>query len=106
MNTAFGYIVYAAMLYIGFEYYSALIIATICGIIFNFHSIGKLVFMNFKYSFLLKFMFVYAFVFFINLLLIKVFIICGANVYLSGALALLPSAATSFLLNKYFVFNR
>jgi putative flippase GtrA len=106
INTLFGYSIYALMIYIGLSYDVALIISTVCGIIFNFHSIGKLVFNNFKYTLLFKFVLVYVLVYFINLLLIKLFIWLGANAYLGGGLAIIPSAAASFLLNKYLVFNR
>lgn len=106
INTLFGYSIYALMIYVGLSYDVALIISTVCGVIFNFHSIGKLVFNNFKYALFFKFVLVYVLVYFINLLLIKLFLLLGANAYLGGALAVIPSAAASFLLNKYLVFNR
>lgn len=106
INTLFGYSIYALMIYLGLSYDIALVISTLCGIVFNFHSIGKLVFNHFKYTLFFKFVLVYVLVYFINLLLIKLFIWLGANAYVGGGLAIIPSAAASFVFNKYWVFNR
>lgn len=44
MNAAFGYGCFAAFLYLGLHYSLALLLATILGVLFNFKSIGALVF--------------------------------------------------------------
>lgn len=106
INTTVGYCIYAAFIFLGFNYTNALFIATILGVLFNFQTIGKVVFQNRNNSLIFSFILVYILVFIVNLALIKFFIWLGLNEYLSGALAIIPAAALSFLLNKFFVFKR
>jgi putative flippase GtrA len=106
VNTLVGYSLYALFIYIGFGYGYALGMATILGILFNFHSIGKWVFGSNSYSLIIKFIIVYAVVFGLNLLLIECLIRLGFSAYVAGAGAIVPSAVISFILNKYFVFKR
>ena len=44
LNTAFGYTVYAILVYSGLSYLAALLAATVAGIVFNYFSLGRLVF--------------------------------------------------------------
>lgn len=106
LNTSFGYCLYALFIFFGLDYFSALAFATIIGIIFNFQTIGRLVFKQYKHSLILKFLIAYGLVFLVNLVLIKLLISLGFNEYLSGAIAIFPAAALSFILNKFFVFKR
>ncbi len=106
INTIVGYCLYALFIYFGLGYVYALGFATILGVLFNFQTIGRLVFGSNNGALLIKFVGVYIIVFAVNLLLINGMIRLGLNAYSAGAVALIPSAALSFLLNKYFVFNR
>jgi putative flippase GtrA len=106
INTLVGYSLYALFIYFGLSYVYALGIATILGVLFNFQTIGRLVFESSNNALLIKFIGVYIIVFGANLVLINGMIRLGLNAYSAGAVALIPSAALSFLLNKYFVFNR
>ncbi len=106
INTLVGYSLYALFIYCGLSYAYALAIATILGVLFNFQTIGKLVFGSNNNALLIKFIVVYIIVFGTNLLLINCMLRVGLSAYSSGAVALIPSAAISFVLNKYFVFNR
>lgn len=105
-NTLFGYFLYAFFLYLGVDYAYSLALATLLGVFFNFQTVGRLVFQSRKNSLVFKFILVYSLVFTINLGFIKGFILLGLNEYASGAIALFPAAALSFLLNKFFVFKR
>lgn len=105
LNTLFGYSLYALFLYGGLNYSYALLLATILGVLFNFQTIGRLVFQSKDKRLIGKFCAVYALTFCVNLLLIKVMIQLGLNTYLAGALALIPTTLLSFLLNRNFVFK-
>ena len=106
VNTIFGYSVYAILISQGFNYVISVLLATIMGILFNFKTIGKFVFQSHDNSLILKFFFVYFIVFIVNISIIKLFKINGLNDYLSGAIAIVPSAIISFILNKVYVFKR
>jgi len=106
INTIFGYTVYALCISLGFNYIISTLIATIIGILFNFKTIGKYVFESTNNRLIFKFFSVYVAVFFLNILIIKISKSYGYNDYISGAIALLPSASLSFVLNKYYVFKR
>lgn len=105
LNTLFGYSLYALFIYIGLGYIFALSLATVLGVLFNFHTIGRLVFQSRDKKLVGKFFGVYAISFCINLALIKIFIAFGLNAYSAGAIALFPTTIISFLLNKFFVFK-
>jgi putative flippase GtrA len=106
INTVFGYSIYALLIFFGLEYFYAIAVSTIIGVAFNFHTIGKYVFESKSNSLIFRFFGVYLFIFLINCALIKAFIVLGLNAYLSGALAVLPMALLSFVLNRQFVFKR
>jgi putative flippase GtrA len=106
VNTIVGYCFYALFIFLGFDYTYALGIATVLGVIFNFQTIGRLVFKHNNKKLIFKFLLVYVVVFGVNLLLIKGLVWFGLNEYIGGAIAILPASAFSFILNKYFVFKR
>jgi putative flippase GtrA len=105
LNTLFGYSLYALLIYLGLEYTYALLFATIAGVLFNFHTIGRLVFQSRDKRLIGKFFAVYAITFCVNLLLIKLMVRFGLSAYLAGAFAIIPTTILSFLLNKFFVFK-
>lgn len=106
INTLFGYSVYALLLYLGLNYVISILGATLIGMLFNFKMIGKYVFNRNEYKLMIKFFQVYAVVFFINISIVKLFKLLEFNDYFSGALAIIPVAIVSFILNKYYVFER
>lgn len=106
LNTLVGYLLYALFLLCGFSYGLALGLSTILGVIFNFKTIGTLVFKANDNSLFLKFIAVYVITFSANLFLIGFLIARGLSAFVAGALIIVPLAAVSFLLNKYFVFKR
>lgn len=106
VNTIVGYLLYALFLLCGFSYGLALGLSTILGVIFNFKTIGMLVFKANDNSLFLKFIAVYGVTFSANLFLIGFLIARGLSAFLAGVIVIIPLAAVSFLLNKYFVFKR
>lgn len=106
LNTLVGYSMYAFFLFCGLNYSLALGLATVLGVLFNFKTIGTLVFRVNRNTLIFRFILVYIVTFCLNLLLIKMFIQFGLNAYTAGVITIIPMAAASFLLNKYFVFDR
>ena len=105
LNTIFGYSIFALAIFIGFHYSIALLLSTVLGIIFNFNSLGYLVFKNNNKQLFIKFLLVYLFVYIVNLILIKLIFAIVFNYYVSAAIMVIPSAFLSFILLKTYVFN-
>jgi putative flippase GtrA len=105
LNTAFGYFVYAVMLWLGLSYAAAAAVGTVLGVLFNFKSTGRLVFGSSDNRLLIKFVGVYMIVYIANIFGLWIFIRSGINAYTAGFLTLLPAAILSFVLNKVFVFR-
>lgn len=106
INTAFGYGVYALLIFLKFHYAVAALLATILGVLFNFKTTGTIVFNSSDNSLLFKFIGVYTIIYVVNTGALKVFHSYDVDMYLAGAVMLLPTAVLSFLLNKKFVFMK
>ena len=104
LNTGFSYLVYASLVYIGLHYVLANLGALVLGIVFSFRTQGLLVFGTPEWRRLLRFVPVWGFIFLINTGCIALLLRIGFNAYVAGALALLPTVALSYLLQKFFVF--
>ena len=105
LNTLVGYLLYALFLYLGFNYILASLFSTVLGVLFNFHSIGKLVFGGYSYRKILRFFSVYGLIYLLNISGLALLDTLGINLYLAGALLLGPLAIVSFVLNKYYVYG-
>ena len=105
INTLFGYGLFALFIFLGFHYAMASFLATVLGILFNFKTTGVLVFQNKDNRLLFRFFGVYGVVFVINVLMLKVLGNVGFDMYIAGALVIVPLAVLSFVLNKLFVFG-
>lgn len=106
VNTIFGYLAYAFFVFAGCGDFTAPLFSTICGVLFNFKTIGRLVFGNTSNRLIFKFFAVYLFTYALTVVLLKIFAFAGLeNRYISGALILAPMALISFFLNKNFVFK-
>jgi putative flippase GtrA len=107
LNTAFGYGLFALFIFFGLHYTLAVLFSTILGVLFNFKTIGAIVFKNGSNKLIMRFIAVYALLYLLNISGLKVLDMAGiTNKYISGGILLLPLAMLSFLLNKKFVFNR
>jgi putative flippase GtrA len=105
LNTIFGYSLFAFFIYLGLVYPVAVLFSTILGVLFNYKTIGKIVFSSTKNK-LMPFIFVYGFIYSLNVFFLWLFSILGLeNMYISGAIILAPLAVFSYLMNKNFVFN-
>jgi putative flippase GtrA len=105
LNTFVGYTIYAACLFFGLHYSAAIGLATVLGVLFNFNSIGALVFNSKDKRKLPKFVAVYIFVYCINVISVGFLLFIGQPAWLGGLIMVLPLALISFYLNSRFVFR-
>jgi len=105
LNTIVGYGMFALFVYVGFHYAIASLLSTVLGVLFNFHSIGKLVFGRHDNRLIFRFVGVYIVIYLLNILLLYLLQQIGIDVYMAGFVALIPMAIISFVLNKYYVFG-
>ena len=104
LNTAFGYGVFVACLWLGMHYALAGAISTLLGVLFNFKSTGSLVFGNKGNRKLPHFVAVYALIYLVNVVALGVMLQFGIPEWLGGLILLLPSAILSYVLTRQFVF--
>lgn len=104
VNTLFGYTVFAGLVYLHLTVAIALLLSTMVGVLFNFKTIGRLVFANPNNRLIGKFAGVYGIIYLVNLAMVKVLTGLHLGVYVAAALLLLPMAVLSFALNRTFVF--
>ena len=105
LNTAFGYGIFALFILLGVHYAIAALLGTLLGILFNFKTTGILVFRSHDNALIAKFFAVYGVTYVIGVLVLKLFKAFGIHVLVTAAVTLLPMAALSFLLMRWFVFG-
>ncbi len=106
LNTAFGYSLFALFIFLNMHYSLAVFLSTVLGVLFNFKTIGKLVFDSHDNSSIFRFIAVYVLLYLINISCLWFFKISGfENMYINGFVLLIPLALISFILNKKFVFK-
>lgn len=105
LNTAFGYFVFAALLYFGLHYTLAVVLSTIAGVLFNFKTTGKLVFKNNNNKLIFKFVAVYALTCIIGIIVLRLAELVNVNLYFAGMVSTGICAIIAFILNKNWVFK-
>lgn len=127
LNTIFGYGVFALLIFIGLHYTIAGLFATVLGVLFNFKTIGIIVFNNNNNWIIFKFIGVYGINYVISILLLTFLEQSGIDSYLSkilfqvtdlmifknpraitcigGAILLIPIGLFAYALNHFFVFS-
>lgn len=105
INTLFGYSIFVLMLYLGLYYRYSLLIATICGVLFNFKTIGILVFKSRNNRLLVRFAAVYLVIYLLNVESLRIICMMGISILLGQAILVLPLAIVSYFLNKILVFR-
>lgn len=105
LNTLFGYSIFAVLIFLGLHYTVAALLSTILGVLFNFKTIGSMVFKNSKSRLIIRFIAVYAVIYCLNVVFLKMLSLWNVNMYLAGLALLFPMAFVAFLMNKYFVFH-
>lgn len=105
LNTAFGYGVFALLVFLGLHYAVASFVGTILGIIFNFFSTGRLVFQNLDNRRLPRYFGVYGITYVLGLFGLSFLDALGFDMYRAGLVMIPPSATVSYFLNRRFVFG-
>jgi putative flippase GtrA len=106
LNTIFGYSLYAFFIFIGLHYSLAVLLSTILRILFNFQTIGRLVFKQIKKNLLLRFIIVYMIGYLFNTSSIYLLKNVGLNDYFAGALIVFPLSLLMYFLNSRYVFQK
>jgi putative flippase GtrA len=105
VNAIFGYSLFALLIYMNVHYALAMLLATIIGVMFNFKTIGIIVFKSNDNSLIFKFVLVYAITYLVNVAGLRMFDEHNFNMYLGGLLLLFPIAVISFMLHNRVVFR-
>ena len=105
LNTAVGYMIFAALTLVGLRPSAAVVCGTVLGVLFNFQSIGRLVFGASGSRLLPRFVGVYAVQALANIGLLHFAIAHGVPVLIAQALVLPPLVVLNFLLMRRFVFG-
>jgi putative flippase GtrA len=105
INTLFGYGLFSLFIYLHLHYSIASLLATILGVLFNFKTTGNLVFKSNDNKLLFRFIGVYIVYYLLNILFLKFIQTFGLNLYVSGAILIMPLAIISYSLNSKFVFR-
>ena len=84
LNTAFGYLAYALLLFLGLHYTLAVVLSTIAGVLFNFKTTGTIVFKNNNNKLIFKFVAVYAITTTLGIIILRMAELAGINLYLAG----------------------
>ena len=105
-NTIFGFLTFSFFIFLGFHYPIAVFFSTICGILFNFQTIGRFVFFSKNNLLIFQFIGVYLVTYVLMTVGVGILIQIGMSAYLSGAILVMPIGIISFLLNKRFVFKK
>ena len=106
LNTVFGYSIFSMLIYLNIHYTVAVFLSTVLGALFNFKTIGKLVFKSHDNRLIFRFVFVYLIVYLLNISSLWFFKSLGyTNMYVNGLILVIPLALVSFVLNKKFVFK-
>ena len=104
LNTAFGYAVFALLIFCGLHYPIALFIATVAGIFFNFRTFGCFVFNQRDWRFIWRFFAVYGLLYVLNVGCVFMLMKYLDNVYAANAVSVFFIAGLGFLLNRRFVY--
>ncbi|TCR03915.1 GtrA family protein [Neorhizobium sp. JUb45] len=105
LNTVVGYSVYVLGLWAGLHFATAIAVATVLGTLFNFKSIGSLVFADKDHTKLPRFVMVYVVVYLVNVTGVGGLVRLGIADWLGGLILLIPLALLSYFLNSRYVFK-
>lgn len=104
-NTAFGYALFALFYLLLGTHQLAITFSTVCGVVFNFYSTGRLVFRSRRLSALLPFAAGCAAVCLVNILLLDELTALAISPLVGQALALPLLVLLSYAINRYLVFG-
>lgn len=105
LNTFFSYLIYAGLLFSGFDYKISNLLTLILGILFSFKTQGYFVFNNSDNRLFGRFVLSWIFIYLCVTAVIGEIINFGYDAYWAGAMALPVSVVLSYLAQRYFVFR-
>ena len=106
VNVIFGYSAFAFFIFLNMHYAVASLIATCLGVIFNFQTLGKIVFKSSDNKLIFKFILIYSIIYVVGVFFIKALNMAFENLYLCGGISLIFMAMLSYTLNRNFVFAK
>lgn len=107
LNTIFGYAFYSLLLWATYSYKISLLIATLGGVLFNFHTFGRFVFGH-TFNFLIfgKFILAYVISYVVNLLILSSLLVhFPYGPYVSQMLCIPVNIGMSWFLMNFWVFK-
>lgn len=105
LNTAFGYVIFAAGILAGLSSGIALAIAMVIGVIFNFFTLGRLVFDSRDPTRLPRFVGVYVLTYMVNLGMLALWEKAGVGPLLAQLACLPVTVSLTFVLMRFLVFR-
>lgn len=105
-NTAFSYLTYVVLLFAGFDFRIANLIALLLGIVVSFATQGKFVFRNATRVTFAKFVVAWLLIYLLNISIIALLMHVSLDAYVAGAVATVPVTLISFFVLKFAVFGR
>jgi putative flippase GtrA len=105
LNTLFGQCVFVTLVLFGCNDLLSLLIATVAGVIFNFHTVGRLVFQRKERSLLARFVLCYGLSYAVNAIALSSLTHFGLSSISAQAILVLPVASLTFMLVRSYVFS-
>ena len=105
LNTVIAYAAYAALLLAGLPYAAASLGALLLGIVTGFRMHGALVFRNHDQRLIWRFLVRWIVIYACNVAVIGLLVLLGIDSFRAGAVAIVPVALSSYLVQKIFVFG-
>lgn len=105
LNTLFGFLVYSAFILLHSPTWLALLGGNVAGVVFNFFTIGGLVFLNLSVSRAPMFVLAYAVIYFVNLELIGWISAIAHSRIVAQAILVLPMAMLSYFILRNYVYG-
>lgn len=106
LNTAVGYALFAVFVLLGLHYGLAAALSTVLGVLFNFQTIGRIVFESRDRSLIFRFTAVYVITYLLNVGILRALEWTQVHVLVIQAGLTLPMATLAFVLHRRFVFRR
>jgi putative flippase GtrA len=104
LNTGWSFLLYAAFLYLGLNYWLASFLTIVLSVSFGFLTQGNLVFGGATRKALPRFILVWVVIYAVYLVVVSAAQRVGVNNYLGGLIATPLVAALSYILQRRFVF--
>ncbi len=105
LNTAFGYSLYALLIFLGLRFDLAILISTILAVLFNFKTTGTFVFNNKRNNLIIRYFCAYSIIYLLNVVLVWLMLKSNINSYLAQAFATPALVILSYTIQRDFVFK-